>query len=82
MKDITGGFQLCESALQDQQDTDPEQEEDGGKEGGGLGRRRSSRAVKKVKTFADEFITGETAAKSREGTPVGSSPRGKSLYLS
>ena len=51
-------------------DTDPEEE--GGKEDAHLPTRRSSRAVTKPKTFADEFIGPDAEAL----THAGSSPKG------
>ena len=59
----------CWAALQEQ-DTDPEEE--GGKEEAHLPTRRSSRAVTKPKTFADEFIGPDAEAL----THAGASPKG------
>ena len=55
---------MSADSLQEQPDTDPEEDAATEHEGAKLQTRRSTRAVKKVKTFAEEFISSETPTAS------------------
>lgn len=55
---------IIAAAMQEQADTDPEEDGATEQEGAKLQTRRSTRAVKKVKTFAEEFISSETPTAS------------------
>ena len=59
-----GAMPIIAAAMQEQPDTDPEEDGATEQEGAKLQTRRSTRAVKKVKTFAEEFISSETPTAS------------------
>ena len=59
-----GAVLMSAGFMQEQPDTDPEEDAAAEQEGTKLQTRRSTRAVKKVKTFAEEFISSETPTAS------------------